>query len=407
MVVGKDTRISGYMLETAIASGVCALGGRVLICGPTPTPAVAHLTTTMRADVGIMISASHNVYEDNGIKIFGHDGYKLPDEIEADIEREIGGRDIDQKRPTGRLVGTAERIDDSGGRYIAFTKSTFPSHLTLEGLKIVVDAAHGAAYKLAPAVFEELGATVYPIAVKPNGHNINDKCGATHPEACIKEVLRRKADIGIALDGDADRVIVVDNKGEIVDGDAIMAMCASRMIKNKSLKKKTLVATVMSNLGLEHALKKQGGKLVRCAVGDRYVVETMRKSGFNLGGEQSGHMIFLDHTTTGDGLVTALQLLAIVCTEERSLSELWKKTMERVPQILVNVKLSERRPIEELPKVKNAIREATQSLGTDGRVLVRWSGTEPKLRVMVEGPNKKTIQKLAKQIAAEATAQLG
>lgn len=402
IVIGKDTRVSGYLFETALASGICAMGGRVQLGTVLPTPAVAHLTTSMRADAGVVISASHNPYQDNGIKIFGPDGYKLPDDLEAEIEQLILSDVLDKDRPTGQLVGRAERLDDARGRYVAFVKSTFPNELTLEGLRIVVDAAHGAAYWAAPRVFTELGATVYTMGVKPNGKNINHEVGALYPEACAGEVKRRGADLGIALDGDADRVIVVDNKGRQVDGDAVMALCATRMIKDRRLKHKTLVATVMSNLGLQRAVEKAGGKLVRCAVGDRYVVETMRKHGYNFGGEQSGHMIFLDHTTTGDGLVAALQLLAIVLREQRPLSELARAAMERVPQVLVNTTLPARRPLSEMPRTGKAIHAAERRLGKNGRVLVRWSGTEAKLRVMVEGPSKRTIHSIANGIVEEA-----
>ena len=406
VVIGKDTRVSGYMLETALASGVCAWGGQVLLTGPLPTPAIAHLVTSMRADAGVVLSASHNDFPDNGIKVFGGDGFKLPDEEEAELERLIEGEALDRNRPQGAKVGVAERLDDAGGRYITFVKQTFPNDLTLEGLKVVVDAAHGAAYKVAPTIFEELGAEVFPIGVRPTGTNINSKCGAMHPSACATEVKKRKADIGIALDGDADRVIVIDADGNEVDGDRVMALCATRMIKDKRLKKKTLVATVMSNLGLERAIEKAGGKLVRTAVGDRYVVEAMRKGGYNLGGEQSGHVIFLDHASTGDGLVAALQLISMVRREEKPLSELAREVMTRVPQVLVNVTLPARRPLEELPRCTKAMRAAEKELGKNGRLVVRWSGTEPKLRVMLEGENDKRIKVLAEGIAAEAKADL-
>ena len=406
IVVGKDTRLSGYLFETAVASGICALGGEVLLSGPLPTPAIAHLTTSMRADAGVVISASHNPYQDNGIKIFGPDGFKLPDSIEHEIEDLIFGSDLDTKRPTGTRVGRAERQDDAPGRYVAFVKASFPDELTLEGVTIVVDAAHGAAYRTAPLVFSELGATTHAIGVRPNGKNINNKVGALHPETCAREVRKRSADLGIALDGDADRVIMIDEKGNQIDGDVIMALCATRMLRTKRLRRRTLVATVMSNLGLERAIENDDGKLVRCNVGDRYVVETMRKRGFNFGGEQSGHLIFLDHATTGDGLVAAMQVLAILRREERPLSELAAEVMERVPQVLVNVKLPDRRPLEELPKTRRAIASAEKALGKNGRVLVRWSGTEPKLRVMIEGPKRDRIRALANDIAEEAKREL-
>jgi phosphoglucosamine mutase len=407
VVIGKDTRLSGYLYETALASGVCAMGGRVMLSGPLPTPAIAHLTTSMRADVGIVISASHNPYEDNGIKVFGHDGYKLPDEAEADLERLVGSAELDRKRPTGMRVGSALRLDDAPGRYVAFVKSTFPADLTLEGLRICVDAAHGAAYRVAPLVFSELGAEVYSIGVKPNGKNINHKAGALFPEACAREVRRHHAHLGIALDGDADRVIVIDDQGREVDGDAVMALCAARMIEEKRLKKRTLVTTVMSNIGLERAIERSGGRLIRTAVGDRYVVEAMRNGGYNFGGEQSGHMIFLDHATTGDGLVAALQLLAIVIRQQKPLSELADRAMERVPQTLISVKLAARKPLDEMARTQKAVKSAEKSLGKNGRVLVRWSGTEPKLRVMVEGPDPARIAALAETICDAARAELG
>lgn len=406
IVIGKDTRLSGYLFETALASGVCAMGGRVLLSGPLPTPAIAHLTTSMRADVGVVISASHNPYEDNGIKVFGRDGFKLPDAEELELERLIGSRELDENRPTGTKVGRAERLDDAPGRYVAFVKSTFPQSLTLDGLTVVVDAAHGAAYRTAPLVFSELGATTHVIGNKPDGKNINHKCGALHPENCAREVKKRGAHLGIALDGDADRVIVIDDQGNQVDGDAVMALCALRMLREKKLKKRTLVATVMSNLGLERAIEREGGKLVRCAVGDRYVVETLRGKGYNFGGEQSGHLIFLDHVTTGDGLVAALQLLAIVLREGKPLSELARAAMERIPQVLVNIALPRRRPLDEMPRTQKAIVDAEKKLGKEGRILVRWSGTEAKLRVMVEGPDPKRISNIADAIAGEAKSEL-
>ncbi len=349
VVIGKDTRLSGYMLETALAAGVCAMGGRVMLCGPMPTPAVANLTQTMRADAGVVISASHNPYYDNGIKIFGPDGFKLADERELEIETLLDDGDVlDSKSPTGSRVGRAERIDDATGRYIVYAKSTFPRDLTLNGLRVVVDAAHGAAYKVAPAVFSELGADVTAMGVSPNGRNINKQCGALHPEHVVREVGKRKAHIGIALDGDADRVIIVDETGQIVDGDTVMALCATRFLREGRLANNTLVATVMSNMGLERAMASAGGRLARTNVGDRYVVEEMRRSGCTFGGEQSGHLIFLDHATTGDGVVAALQVLAIMAREGRPLSEL-SAVMERVPQLVESVSLPEKRPIDQMP----------------------------------------------------------
>jgi phosphoglucosamine mutase len=407
VVIGKDTRLSGYLFETALASGVCALGGRVMLSGPLPTPAIAHLTTSMRADVGVVISASHNPFEDNGIKIFASDGFKLPDDAEEEIEVLIEGDKLDKARPRGRNVGRAERLDDAPGRYVAFVKQTFPQDLTLEGLRIVVDAAHGAAYRVAPNVFKELGAEVHTIGVRPDGMNINRRCGATYTETCAHEVVRKKAHVGVCLDGDADRLILIDERGQVVDGDALMALCATRLLRAGKLKKRTLVATVMSNLGLERALGVEKGKLLRCPVGDRYVVEAMRKGGYNLGGEQSGHLLFLDHATTGDGLVAALQALAIAQREQRSIGELTDGALERVPQILVNATFSARKPLESMPHCQKAIRDAESKLGKNGRVLVRWSGTEAKLRVMIEGPQLDKIKSMADSIAAEAKRDIG
>jgi phosphoglucosamine mutase len=407
IVVGKDTRLSGYLFEQAISAGVCSQGGHVMLSGPLPTPAIAHLTTSMRADAGVVISASHNPFQDNGIKIFGADGFKLPDAAEEELETLMEGAALDARRPTGKNVGRAERLDDAPGRYVASVKQSFPAELTLDGLRIVVDAAHGAAYRVAPAVFYELGAEVCAIGVTPNGRNINKERGAVFPEACAKEVLRRNADLGVALDGDADRVIIIDERGNQVDGDVVMALCATRMLAAGRLRKKTLVATVMSNLGLERAITGAGGKLVRTAVGDRYVVETMRAKGYNFGGEQSGHMIFLDHASTGDGLVAALQLLATVLRERRPLSELACEAMKRVPQILLNVKLAQRRPLEEMPRTMREVRAVEKRLGESGRVVVRWSGTEPKLRVMIEGEDEKAIKTLARSIVDVASAEVG
>jgi phosphoglucosamine mutase len=406
IVIGKDTRRSGYLFEPAMSAGVICQGGMAYLTGPLPTPAIAHLTTSMRADAGVVISASHNPYQDNGIKLFGGDGFKLADGHEEELEELIAGNALDERRPTGRQLGRATRLEDAPGRYTEFVKQSFPSDLALDGLRIVVDAAHGAAYKVAPLVFFELGAEVFPIGVRPNGYNINKSCGAVHPEACAREVLKRKADLGVTLDGDADRVIVIDEKGEKVDGDAVLALCATRMLRDKRLRKKTLVTTVMSNLGLERAITGAGGKLVRTAVGDRYVVELMRQQGYNLGGEQSGHLIFLDHASTGDGLVAALQLLALVLREERPLSELAADVMQRVPQVLVNAKLAARRPLEEMPRTMKAVRRVEEKLGQGGRVVIRWSGTEPKLRVMVEGDRAGAIEAYANDIAETAKKEL-
>jgi phosphoglucosamine mutase len=404
VLIGKDTRLSGYMIETAIASGVTSMGGRVLLCGPVPTPAVAHLTVSMRADAGIVISASHNPYADNGIKLFAADGFKLPDAVEAEIEALVREPDRLGERRTGSAVGRAEKLEDARGRYVAFVKNTFPRDLTLDGVKIIIDAAHGAAYRVAPLVFTELGAVVHAIGVRPNGTNINRDVGALHPETARAEVVRRRAQVGFALDGDADRVIVIDEKGQIVDGDAVMAMCATRMKGDGELQGDTVVATVMSNLGLERALAARGLRLLRTPVGDRHVVEAMRAGGFNLGGEQSGHLIFLDHTSTGDGLIAALQVLALMIRTGRPLSELAGEAMDRVPQVTESVTLPARRSLEEMPALQQASDRVRASLGSEGRVLVRWSGTEPKLRVMLEGPDESRIREWARELADAARA---
>jgi phosphoglucosamine mutase len=401
IVIGKDTRLSGYMLETALAAGICAMGGSVLLSGPIPTPAVANLTHSMRADAGVVISASHNPYADNGIKLFGPDGYKLPDEAELRIEQLLDDSRLDTTARTGAKIGKAERIEEASGRYIVYAKSTFPKELALHGLRVVVDAANGAAYRVAPEVLHELGATVHALSCSPNGRNINHNCGALYPEHVAKEVKRRGADLGIALDGDADRLIVVDETGRIVDGDCVMALCATRLLKEKRLKKKTLVATVMSNLGLERAISLAGGKLVRTQVGDRYVVEAMRQGGYNFGGEQSGHLIFSEHATTGDGIVAALQLLAILVREQTPLSEL-SKVMQAVPQVLKNVKLQRRMPLDEMPRLSRLSASVIKRLARDGRLLVRWSGTEAKLRIMLEGPKLDELHTLADELASAA-----
>jgi phosphoglucosamine mutase len=406
ILIGKDTRLSGYMLEQAIASGICATGGRVMLCGPMPTPAIAHLTVSMRADAGIVISASHNPYQDNGIKVFGADGFKLPDDSESEIERLMGDDRLLGKRSTGPGIGRAEKLEDARGRYVVFLKQTFPSDLSLDGVRVVVDAAHGAAYRVAPLVLQELGAQVTAIGVKPNGVNINKESGALHPEHVRAEVVKRGAAIGIALDGDADRVIVVDEKGQLVDGDQMLAMCATRMISDGTLRKKTVVATVMSNLGLEHALARAGAKLVRTQVGDRYVVEAMRAGGYNLGGEQSGHLVFLDHASTGDGMLGALQVLALMLRTGKPLSDIAARAMDRVPQVLENVVLPTRRPLGDMRRLAELTAKIARALGSDGRVLVRWSGTEPKLRIMLEGPHEKRIRAWARELADAARRDL-
>jgi phosphoglucosamine mutase len=406
ILIGKDTRLSGYMLEQALASGVCSMGGRAILSGPMPTPAIAHLTVSMRADAGVVISASHNPYEDNGIKIFGTDGFKLPDDAEVEIERLLFDDSLLGTRSTGPGIGRAEKLEDARGRYVVFLKQTFPRDLSLDGVRVVVDAAHGAAYRVAPLVLQELGAHVTALGVKPTGVNINKECGALYPDAVRTEVVKRSAAIGIALDGDADRLLVVDEKGQLVDGDRVMAMCAARMASEGTLAAKTVVATVMSNLGLEHALARVGARLLRTQVGDRYVVEAMRAGGYNLGGEQSGHLVFLDHASTGDGMLAALQVLALMLRTGKPLSELAEHAMRPVPQVLENVTLPFRQPVERMPKLSKLSASIARTLGRDGRVFIRWSGTEPKLRIMLEGPREDRIRVWAKELAEAARADL-
>ena len=391
IVVGKDTRLSGYMLETALASGVCSMGADVMLVGPLPTPGIAFITTSMRANAGVVISASHNPYYDNGIKIFSQDGFKLPDEIEHRIEELILSNHLHSLRPTAKAVGKAHRIDDAVGRYVVFLKNTFPNHLMLDGLRIALDCANGAAYRVAPTVFEELGAEVITIGAEPDGENINEKCGSLHPEVVSRLVLEKGADIGIALDGDGDRIIFVDRKGKQVDGDYILAICALQLLSENRLKKGTLVTTVMSNMGLDKAVQNAGGKVVRTQVGDRYVVEEMVRGDFNLGGEQSGHTIFLDYNTTCDGVLTALQVLAIMKQKERPLDEL-AKVMEPLPQVLYNVKVKEKRNLSDFEEIERKIREIEKMLGQSGRILIRYSGTEPLLRIMVEGEDETKLR---------------
>jgi phosphoglucosamine mutase len=398
IAIGKDTRLSGYMFESALASGIVAMGADVWITGPLPTPGIAFITASLRCDAGVVISASHNPFEDNGIKVFARDGYKLADELEAEIEALMNSSDLDGLRAAPADVGYSRKIEDARGRYIVYCKSTFPSELTLDGLRVVVDGAHGAGYRVGPSVFEELGAQVIAIHTKPDGKNINARAGALYPQAMCETVKLHDAHIGIALDGDADRVVLCDEHGSVVDGDALMALCATRMMKENRLAKSTLVATVMSNLGLERALREVGAQVVRTQVGDRYVVEEMRRNGYNLGGEQSGHIVFLDHATTGDGIVAALRVLAIMVREGRPLSEL-VKVMTRTPQVLVNTAVDKKVPLENLPDVQRMIADIERKLGADGRVLVRYSGTESKARVMIEGLDEARIKGWADEIA--------
>jgi phosphoglucosamine mutase len=396
VVIGKDTRLSGYMIENALVAGFTAAGLDVFMLGPVPTPAVAMLTRSMRADIGVMISASHNPYQDNGIKLFGPDGYKLSDEIEQSIEDLIGG-DLSQALAPAAKIGRATRVDGVRDRYVEYAKRTLPRDLSLEGMRVVVDCANGAAYKVAPEVLWELGADVIAIGNEPNGYNINQDCGSTDPEALKRKVHETRADIGIALDGDADRVIIVDEQAREIDGDQIMAVIAEFWKSMEKLSGGGIVATVMSNLGLERYLGGIGLSLARTKVGDRYVVEHMRAHGYNVGGEQSGHVVLSDFSTTGDGLVAALQIFAVVRASGKPVSEVCRR-FEPVPQILRNVRYSDGKPLDDA-KVKQAIADATAMLGNSGRLVIRPSGTEPLIRIMAEGDDEPLIERIVSDIA--------
>ena len=395
VIIGKDTRLSGYMIENSLTAGFVAMGMDVILVGPIPTPAIAMLAKSMRADLGVMISASHNAYQDNGIKFFGPDGFKLSDQIEAEIEG-LMQKDLNKYLAPSDKVGKAKRIDDATGRYIEYIKNTFPRGKTLDGLKVVIDCANGAAYKIGPTVLWELGAEVISIGATPNGFNINDNCGSTKPENLCKEVVKQKADIGIALDGDADRLIIVNKKGKIVDGDQIIAMIAEFWQKNNRLKGGGVVTTKMSNLGLEKYLEKTNLKLKRTDVGDRYVSEYMKKNGYNIGGEQSGHIIMTDYSTTGDGLIAGLQILAILEEDNDALTK-FDKEFKTLPQVLKNLKISKTFSLEN-ENLKTAILEAEEKLAGNGRILVRKSGTEPLVRVMVEAETSNIANKIADKI---------
>jgi len=400
VVIGKDTRLSGYVIEPALTAGLAAVGMDVFLVGPVPTPAVSMLTRSIRADIGIMISASHNPYHDNGIKIFTRDGHKLSDQLEREIEALIDG-DITPALAKSENLGRVTRLDDASNRYIEFVKNSFPKDKNLTGLKIVVDCANGAAYKIAPKIFWELGADVVAIGVDPNGFNINEKCGSTHPEALCQKVVDEKADIGIALDGDADRLLIVDEKGNAIDGDQLIALIAEKLHDSGNLKGDTVVITQMSNLALENYLNYIGVSTIRAQVGDRYVLEEMKKNRCNFGGEQSGHIVLSDYSTTGDGLVAALQVLAILCETKKPASQLLK-LFEPFPQILKNVKYDKNKgnPLEEI-SLKNFIEEKSQELGNEGRILVRKSGTENLIRVMAEGKDGAKVERIVNEIVAK------
>ena len=407
IVIGKDTRLSGYMLENAISSGILSMGVDVLFIGPLPTPGVAYAARSLRADAGIVITASHNPYTDNGIKFFRADGYKLDDRIENEIENLVFSGEIEKVRPSSDQIGKAVRIDDALGRYIEFAKSSFPKGLTLEGVKIVLDCGHGAAYKSSPCVLRELGADVIVFNNQPDGKNINENCGSMHPEAMCQKVVEHGAHLGIAHDGDADRVLLCDEKGNLIDGDDIMAIAALEMLAEKTLVKKTLVSTVMSNAGLESAIVKAGGKMLRTNVGDKNVIDEMLRHGFNFGGEQSGHLIFRDYGTTGDGLVAALQILRIIKAKGQPLSQL-AKCWTRFPQLVTNVKVREKKPFEQLDGVNKLVADAEKELSAQGgRLLLRYSGTEPKARLLVEGRDAKTLAAWSKKICGAIQKQIG
>lgn len=392
IVIGKDTRRSSYMIELAIAAGVCSMGSNAVLLGPMSTPGVGFITKAMRADAGIMISASHNQFEDNGIKFFDGEGFKLSDEVEHKLEAMVEKELIHVQRPVGQKVGKAYRVDDALGRYVEFVKRTFPQSLTLEGIKVVVDCANGAAYKIAPMALWELGSDVYPLGVSPNGTNINRECGALYPQNMVEEVRNLGADFGMALDGDADRVILCDEGGNVVDGDQVMALCALELKQQGELDKDTVVGTVMTNMGVEHYLKKHGIKMVRTQVGDRYIIEAMRQNGFQLGGEPSGHIIFTRHSTTGDGIIAALQVLAAMVRSGKKISELIAG-VPLYPQVKKDILIRERKPLEDIPQVQQALNRLKTKLKDSGRAVMRYSGTEPLLRVMIEGQDLGVIER--------------
>ena len=398
IVIGKDTRLSGYMIESSLVSGICSMGTDIILVGPVPTPGIAFLTINLDADAGIVISASHNQYQDNGIKIFSKNGYKLNDEEELKIEELILSKKLPTLLTGAENLGRVFREEDASGRYIVFLKNSFPGNLDLEGMKIVLDCANGATYKVAPKLFKEMRAAIITLNVNPNGQNINLNCGSLYPEDLTKKVVETKADIGLAFDGDGDRLIAVDEKGNIVNGDKMIAICAKKLNEEGMLKNNTVVTTVMSNLGLSVAFKEMGIKNVTTKVGDRYVLEEMIKNGSVIGGENSGHVIFKEHQTTGDGILTALQLLSVMKKEKKSLSEL-SKIMKTFPQVLINVKVKRKAPLEEIPELKSIISEVEKELAGKGRVLVRYSGTQSVCRVMLEGPIKSDTEKLANKIA--------
>ena len=401
IIIGKDTRISGYMLENALVSGICSMGVHAIMVGVLPTPGIAFLTGSMRADAGIVISASHNPFQDNGIKIFGSEGFKLPDETETAIEEIVFANNLHTLHPSPSELGKAYRMEDARGRYIVFLKHAFPKECSLEGTRIVLDCSNGATYRVAPETFMELGAEVTTLFDEPNGKNINLQCGSQHPEVLAKEVRKAKADVGFAFDGDGDRMIAVDETGAVMTGDRMLAICAASLKKQGLLTNNLVVRTVMSNIGLGLAFESLGIDSVMTGVGDRYVIEEMQAGGASIGGEDSGHLIFLRHHTTGDGIITALQLAAAMKKEGKPLSEL-AKIMKVFPQMLINVNVKSRPEIETVPEIMTAIREVERRLGGQGRVLVRYSGTQNMCRVMVEGPTPEETERFCRKIAEVA-----
>ena len=406
ILIGKDTRISGYLIESALTAGICSMGMDVTLVGPIPTPGIAFLTRALRLDAGVAISASHNPFEDNGIKIFSPTGFKLSDDIEKEIQRLVLDENFPSKRPIGDKIGKAYRLDDAAGRYIEYVKSSIPRGVDLEGLKVVVDSANGAAYKITPQLLQELGAEVISINDEPDGININLNCGSLHLDQLAQRVKETGSHVGIAHDGDADRTLFVDDKGSTVDGDMVMGICAPEMSRDGRLKGDSVVATVMSNLGLEKYLASHGIKLIRAKVGDRYVAEEMIKGGYNLGGEQSGHMIFFDYNTTGDGPITALQLLYLMRRKNRLLSEM-TAGIYLYPQVLTNVIVAKGKIYKDYPDVVKVINDCTGKLGDKGRILVRPSGTEPQVRVMVEGEEYESTKAIADEIACVIRKRIG
>ncbi len=407
IVIGKDTRLSGYMLENAISAGVLSMGVDVLFIGPLPTPGVAYATRSLRADAGIVITASHNPFDDNGIKFFRADGYKLDDKIESQIEHLVFSGEIENIRPTASEIGKAVRIDDALGRYIEYAKASFPRRMTLDGMRIVVDCGNGAAYKATPCVLRELGAEVIVYGNQPDGTNINKECGSMHPELMSTKVRERRADIGIAHDGDADRVLLCDETGSMIDGDDIMVIAALDMIAAGTLARNTVVSTVMSNAGTDAAITKAGGHVVRTAVGDRNVIDEMLREGYNFGGEQSGHLIFRDYSSTGDGLVAALQILRIMKAQDKPLSQI-KQCWTRYPQLVTNVRVREKRPFEQLDGLKDLLIQAEAAVKNEGgRVMLRYSGTEPKARLLMEGPDAAVLKHWSTRISESLQNQIG